>query len=244
MSKVLKKKNIKENPFLSLIANIFFPVMILKNGESWLEDYNQYFSLEIQSFTFLIALLFPFTYFFFDLYNRKNINFISILGFVNVLLTGGIGIFGEKYGLTRISFILKEGLMPLIIGTFLIFLSKFKKETFDKMILNEALFDVDKIKEDQNSENLKQIETYTTKAGYYFIAGFFISSIIQFILASIIVTDNPGDPSFNEQVSTMTWVSYIAVLGPTIIIVGKGYLNLINGIGKITGLKKENFLKS
>ena len=244
MSKVLKKKNIKENPFLSLIANIFFPVMILKNGESWLEDYNQYFSLEIQSFTFLIALLFPFTYFFFDLYNRKNINFISILGFVNVLLTGGIGIFGEKYGLTRISFILKEGLMPIIIGTFLIFLSKFKKETFDKMILNEALFDVEKIKEDQNSENLKQIETYTTKAGYYFIAGFFISSIIQFILASIIVTDNPGDPSFNEQVSTMTWVSYIAVLGPTIIIVGKGYLNLINGIGKITGLKKENFLKS
>jgi len=244
MSKVLKKKNIKENPFLSLIANIFFPVMILKNGESWLEDYNQYFSLEIQSFTFLIALLFPFTYFFFDLYNRKNINFISILGFVNVLLTGGIGIFGEKYGLTRISFILKEGLMPLIIGTFLIFLSKFKKETFDKMILNEALFDVEKIKEDQNSEDLKQIETYTTKAGYYFIAGFFISSIIQFILASIIVTDNPGDPSFNEQVSTMTWVSYIAVLGPTIIIVGKGYLNLINGIGKITGLKKENFLKS
>ena len=244
MNKVLKKKNIKENPFLSLIANIFFPVMILKNGESWLEGYNQYFSLEIQSFTFLIALLFPFTYFFFDLYNRKNINFISILGFVNVLLTGGIGIFGEKYGLTRISFILKEGLMPLIIGTFLIFLSKFKKETFDKMILNEALFDVEKIKEDQNSENLKKIETFTTRAGYYFIAGFFISSIIQFILASIIVTDNPGDPSFNEQVSTMTWVSYIAVLGPTIIIVGKGYLNLINGIERITGLKKEDFLKS
>ena len=58
------------------------------------------------------------------------------------------------------------------------------------------------------------------------------------------MTDNPGDSSFNEQVSTMTWVSYIAVLGPTIIIVGKGCLNLINGIERITGLKKEDFLKS
>jgi hypothetical protein len=244
VDKDLKKKNIKENPLLSLIANIFFPVMILKNGESWLQNYNQYFHLEIQAFTFLIALLFPFTYFFFDLYNRKNINFISILGFVNVLLTGGIGIFGEKYGLTRTSFILKEGLMPLIIGSFLIILSKFKKRTFDKMILNKALFDVEKIKEDQNSENLNKIDTFTTEAGYYFIAGFFISSIIQFILAYLIVTDNPGDPGFNEQVSTMTWVSYIAVLGPTIIIVGKGYLNLINGIERLTGLKKEDFLKA
>lgn len=244
MDKDRKKKNIKENPLLSLIANIFFPVMILKNGESWLQNYNQYFHLEIQAFTFLIALLFPFTYFFFDLYNRKNINFISILGFVNVLLTGGIGIFGEKYGLTRTSFILKEGLMPLIIGSFLIILSKFKKRTFDKMILNKALFDVEKIKEDQNSENLNKIDTFTTEAGYYFIAGFFISSIIQFILAYLIVTDNPGDPGFNEQVSTMTWVSYIAVLGPTIIIVGKGYLNLINGIERLTGLKKEDFLKA
>jgi hypothetical protein len=134
--------------------------------------------------------------------------------------------------------------MPLIIGSFLIILSKFKKRTFDKMILNKALFDVEKIKEDQNSENLNKIDTFTTEAGYYFIAGFFISSIIQFILAYLIVTDNPGDPGFNEQVSTMTWVSYIAVLGPTIIIVGKGYLNLINGIERLTGLKKEDFLKA
>ena len=244
MSEVLKKKNIKENPLVSLVANIFFPVIILKNGENWLQDYNQYFYLEIQAFTFLIALLFPFMYFFFDLYNRKNINFISILGFLNVLLTGGIGIFGEKYGLTRTSFILKEGLIPLVIGTFLIFLSKFKKRTFDKMILNEALFDVEKIKENQNSENLKKIESLTTRAGYYFVTGFFISSIIQFILASIIVTANPGDSIFNEQVSTMTWVSYIAVLGPTVIIVGKGYLDLINGIEKLIGLKKEDFLKA
>jgi hypothetical protein len=42
----------------------------------------------------------------------------------------------------------------------------------------------------------------------------------------------------------MTWVSYIAVLLPTMLIVGKGYLGLISDIEKITGLKKEEFLKS
>jgi hypothetical protein len=42
----------------------------------------------------------------------------------------------------------------------------------------------------------------------------------------------------------MTWVSYIAVLLPTMLIVGKGYLGLISDIEKITGLKKEEFLNS
>ena len=63
-------------------------------------------------------------------------------------------------------------------------------------------------------------------------------------MASIIVTSNPGDIGFNEQVSTMTWVSYFAVLLPTLIVVGKGYFDLIKGIENLTGLKKEEFLKS
>ncbi len=89
-----------------------------------------------------------------------------------------------------------------------------------------------------------EFEKIVKRAGYYFTSGFFISCIIQFILASLIVVSNPGEPSFNEEVSTMTWVSYLAVLIPTILIVGKGYWGLILGIEKITGLKKEEFLRS
>lgn len=233
-----------ENPILSILCNIFIPVMILKKGELWFDGYNHHLNLDLQPFSFLIALLFPFIYFIYDLLNRKNINFISILGFVNVLLTGGIGVFGSKYGLTRSAFILKEGLMPIIIGSFLFLFSKYKKSSFNSIILNRALFDIEKIKVHAPRESPYALDSLTKKAGYYFIAGFFISSIIQFILASIIVTSNPGDSGFNEQVSTMTWVSYFAVLVPTIIIVGKGYFDLIKGIEKKTGLKKEEFLKA
>ena len=76
-----------------------------------------------------------------------------------------------------------------------------------------------------------------------FHGSLFMSSFIQFILASLIVTSNPGESSFNEQVATMTWVSFLAVFVITMSIVGKGYLGLISGIEKITGLKKEDFLK-
>ena len=87
-------------------------------------------------------------------------------------------------------------------------------------------------------------EIIIRNAGNHFIFGLFISSIIQFFLASMIVVSDPGESSFNEQVATMTWVSYLAVLVPTILIVGKGYWELIAGMEKITGLKKEDFLKA
>ena len=66
--------------------------------------------------TFFIALLFPVAYFIYDFFKRKNVNVISILGFINVLLTGGIGIFGAKFGLSKNWFIFKEGFLPLFIG--------------------------------------------------------------------------------------------------------------------------------
>ena len=105
-------------------------------------------------------------------------------------------------------------------------------------------FDNDKIRISITLEMQYLFENIVRKAGYYLIAGFFISSIIQFTLASLIVVSSPGEPSFNQEVSTMTWVSYIAVLLPTMVIVGKGYLGLITGIEKITSLKKNEFLKS
>ena len=125
----------------------------------------------------------------------------------------------------------------------LFILSIYKKKYFNNIFLNELLFDRDKINNYITHSLKNEFDKILKRTGYYFISGFFISSVIQFILASIIVVSNPGDPSFNEEVSTMTWVSYIAVLIPTMIILTKGFLGLISGIERLTGLSKEEFLK-
>ena len=217
-------------------------ILIQYYGEEWV--YQHSIIIDISSIVFFIALICPVIYFFYDLLNRKNINLISILGFINILLTGGIGIFGAKFGLSKNWFILKEGLLPIIIGLVLIIMSKYRQSSFNRILLNEVLFDNDKIRNSIKEDMKYEFKYMVRKAGYYLIAGFFISSIIQFTLASLIVVSNPGEPSFNKEVSTMTWVSYLAVLLPTILIVGKGYLGLISDIERITGLKKEEFLKS
>ena len=251
----IPKNKMKENPILSLCCNILIPVIILKNGSKWINRiliqyygeewvYQNSIIVDISSIVFFIALICPVIYFFYDLLNRKNINLISILGFINILLTGGIGIFGAKFGLSKNWFILKEGLLPIIIGLVLIIMSKYRQSSFNNILLNDVLFDNDKIRISIKEDMKYEFQYIVRKAGYYLISGFFISSIIQFSLAYFIVVSSPGESSFNEEVSTMTWVSYIAVLLPTMLIVGKGYLELISGIEKITGLKKDEFLKS
>ena len=77
-------------------------------------------------------------------------SFISILGFINVLLTGGIGVFGAMYGLSRLWFILKEGLMPLVIGVIVLFSIKRGNPLIRTFIYNEAIFKTDII--NQNLE--------------------------------------------------------------------------------------------
>ena len=229
--------------------------MILKNGDNWIHKILDLFDISelplqlkgeinLSSITFLIALIFPIAYFIYDLLKRKNVNVISILGFINVLLTGGIGIFGERFGLSKNWFIIKEGALPSLIGLALITLRKIRKESFNNILLNDMLFDNYKISSSINYERQNEFERIVYKAGSHFIMGLFISSFVQFVLASIIVTANPGEPLFSEQVATMTWVSFLAVFVITLSIVGKGYLGLISGIEKITGLKKEDFLKT
>ena len=93
-------------------------ILIKYHGEEWF--YENSMIVDISSIVFFIALICPVIYFFYDLLNRKNINLISILGFINILLTGGIGIFGAKFGLSKNWFIFKEGLLPIIIGLILI----------------------------------------------------------------------------------------------------------------------------
>ena len=251
-----KMKNKRENLFLSILCNILFPVILLKRGRGWIKNYlfsdfenirspfQIFISENIDSTVFFIAILFPLSYFIFDLFTRKNINIISILGFVNVLLNGGIGIFGSSLGLSRKWFIIKEGALPLLIGCILLIMTRYKRDKFNNFILNDAIFDVIKIKNKLDRDLKIQFEQSLKNAGFYFIIGFFISSVIQFILASIIVVSDPGDPLFNEQVSTMTWVSYLAVLVPTMLIIGKGYFQLIKDLESITNLKKEEFLRA
>jgi len=240
---MIKEK--KENPLISIIFNIVIPVFILKNGDNILTNLGIIFEINYQIIVLLVALSFPMVYFFVDLYSKKQVNIISVLGFVNVLLTGGIGVFGGMYGLSRLWFILKEGLMPLIIGLVFLFTIRRGNPLIRTFIYNEAIFNIEIINGKLNEINRKDdFNKILEKSSYLIVLAFFFSSIIQFILATIIVTVDPGHVNFNDQVGTMTWVSYFVVMVPSLSMFGLSIYQMVGGIKKITGFKTGEFLKN
>ena len=89
----------------------------------------------------LIALCFPIAYFIYDLILRKKYNFISILGLISVLLTGGIGILE----IPTQWFAVKEAAIPSIIGLAVILSLKTPYPLVRSILLNPELMDVPKI---------------------------------------------------------------------------------------------------
>ena len=71
----------------------------------------------------------------------------------------------------------------------------------------------------------------------WIIAGsFFFSAIVQFFLASYIVTAEPSEDKalFNEQIGDMTWITYLVILIPSFIITGFALWKLFKGLKQIT----------
>ena len=100
-------KNSLSNPF-----NILIPIFILNKGDDWFGEYLAPHFANTAVPILLIALCFPIAYFIYDLILRKKYNFISILGLISVLLTGGIGILE----IPTQWFAVKEAAIPSIIG--------------------------------------------------------------------------------------------------------------------------------
>ena len=111
----------KENPLWSLIFNIVIPILVLNKFEKIVVRLqesniisNELFSspTALSATALIVALLFPFGYFLYDWFRARKTNFISILGFVGILLTGIVGVFQLPTELIAY----KAAAIPLIIG--------------------------------------------------------------------------------------------------------------------------------
>ena len=237
-------KKQKENPFISILFNLVLPVIFLKNGNKWIGIENKLFGIETSMLVLIIALSFPTIYFINDFRLKSHANFVSILGFVNVLLTGLIGIMGEQYGISRIWFILKESIIPLIIGLVILISMNSKRPLVKTLIFNSTIFNISKIENKLTQDDKIIFDSIFRSSTFYIGGSFFMSSIIQFFLASYIVTVDPGNIEFNNQVGTMTWVSYFVVMVPCLSMFGYALWKIINGLKLLTGMNTDEILNN
>ena len=68
---------------------------------------------------------------------------------------------------------------------------------------------------------------------------FFVSSILNFILARVILKAEPGTEAFNEQLGQMTALSFPVIAVPAVIIMIATFFYLFRQITHLTGLSLE-----
>ena len=221
----------KESPLVSLLVSIVIPAIILSKFST--EEY-----LGILP-GFLVALSLPIAYAIYNLLVRKETGFIAILGFVSIFLTGIIGVFEFPTEWLAV----KEAAVPLLIGIAVIVSLKTPYPLVRKLLFNEELLNLKLIDEKlKENYNVPRLDYVLTKATFMIAGSFLLSAFLNFFLTKYIVVSPAGTAAFNEELGTLTAISYPAIALPSTAVMFVALYYVFKQVTKLTGLQFEEIL--
>ena len=223
----------RENVLLSLGINIAIPAIILMkfSGENALGPIGG----------LIVALAFPLTYGLVDFARRREWNIVSVLGFVSVLLTGGIGLLQLDPKWIAV----KEAAVPAILGIAVVLSMRTRFPIVRTFLYNDKIIRVQEVDEAlARRGNHAAFDRTLVNASWMLAGSFFVSSVLNFVLAKLIVKSQPGTTAFNEELGRMTALSYPVIVVPSMIIMIAALWYLFNRIQRLTELDLEQILKT
>ena len=222
----------KSNPLLEILFNVFIPSFILMkfSGDEHLGT----------AMALAVALAFPIIYGGMDLIRNKKFNFISALGFISVLLTGGIGLLELD---TR-WLALKEALIPGLIGLAVLASTFTRYPLMQKILLNDTVLNLPQINERlQENGKTEAFERCLMSSNYLFASTFAFSSAMNYFLATWIVTSPAGTAAFNEELGKMTLYSYPMIAIPSMLMMFGIFYYIWRQVRAMTSLETEQIFR-
>ncbi|MDB3926274.1 MFS transporter, partial [Porticoccaceae bacterium] len=138
----------------------------------------------------------------------------------------------------------KEASIPGILGIATLLSLKTSQPLIHTLLLNESVFDVKRINQGlTDNQSHSQFNQLLINASWILAGSFFLSSILNYLLAVIILTADPGTVSFNEQLGKMTALSFPVIALPAMAVMMGNLFYLFRGIKRLTGLDLEFIVK-
>ena len=223
----------KENIIVNMVFNIALPSLVLwklstpdRLGPVW---------------GLVIALSFPLGYGVWDFNQRGKPNFIAIIGFLSVLLTGG-------FALTQLNafwFAVKEAAASLVIGSVVLLSAGSKQPLVKTFIYNDQVIDREKVAEalkaNQTTEAFNRLMRRCT---WYVATAFLVSAVLNFLVASWVILAETGTPEFNAQLAVISVSNWVVIMPPVLLMFAFSIWRLFSGIKKLTGLELEAIFKT
>ncbi|MFP4402102.1 MAG: hypothetical protein ACLFPL_02625 [Candidatus Nanoarchaeia archaeon] len=219
-----------QNPkriFLDLIFSIIIPSFLLTRGEN-------YIPVDPVAL-FLIALTFPTGYGLYDLIAKRYINIISILGFINTLLSGVVIIFSTP----KWFIVFKEAAFPLLIGIFLLLYRQSVIE-FMNVVLAD-IFDMNKV---QTKLSKRQLQEWHSTIAQRLTYPFFLSALLNLTITYYIIQSPVGTEAFNEEMGQLIVWGFLGIALPTMIATFIILYLAVTSLMKMTKLSFEELMLS
>ena len=231
-----KSNKKKENSLVSILFNIVIPVIVMTkmNGTEGTFALGPKVSLAV-------AVSFPLIYGIVHFVRSRQVNFISVLGFVSVLLTGVFGLME----LSPVVMAIKEASVPLIIAVVVFVSIKLDKNVVYSLFFNEDIVDVDRIYSALDERNSREeFDKMFSSSSYWVVVSFLLSSILNFTLARIILQSQPGTEAYTEEIGKLTGLSFPIIAVPCTIILVVVMFYIFKQTTKLTDIPLEEMLKT
>jgi len=233
-SKQAKTKKPSMNKLImDMVFSIFIPVLVLRkfSGDDSLGP----------TYALIVALAFPLMAGIYEFIKDRKIGLVPSIGFISTLLTGGIGVLQ----LPKEYIAIKEALVPLGFGL-AVLLSSFTKTPLIKVfIYNDMIMETEKVASKVTEIGKeKEFDRIMLTATWILAASFLISSVLNYVLAKIIIVSETGTEAFNQELSTMTLWSYPVIVVPSLIVTFYALYFVINRILKMTGFSFEEIIRT
>ncbi len=229
----------QQKVWLNLVIDIVLPVLILNKLSSRLGENGPLLAL-------LLAISLPLLHGVYDFIQSKKINWLSLLGLLNVLLTGGFALMK----LEGFWFAMKEASFPALIGIFVFFSSFSRKPLFAFFLNQPGLFAMEHIKSRlKESQRQEEYEKLIRRCTVYFSYTFFLSALLNFYLAIRIfkklpdgLNENQKADVLNTQIADMTWMGYLVIALPLMIITSSLFYYCLRQLSRLTDLSLNQLI--
>jgi len=222
----------KPNPLLEIGVTIIVPALILMkfSGDADLGSLN----------ALLLALAFPLSWGLWDGVRRRKLNWLSVLGVVSTLLTGGIGLLRLDAQWLAV----KEAAVPGLIGLVVLGSTWTASPLIRLMVFNASLFDTERIQKALHERRTTVNFELRLRQGTMLLAAtFFFSSAANYVLARWIVTSPAGSEAFNQELGRLTLLSYPIIALPSMAMMMALMVWLARSAKTLTGLNLSDMMQ-
>jgi hypothetical protein len=164
-----------------------------------------------------------------------------VIGFVSVLLTGGLGLMK----MDGFWFAVKEAAVPTVIGLAVLASMRGKRPLVRQFLLNESVMDLPRVDEALAARgNRPAFDGLLRTSSYLLALSFLVSAVLNYALARYLLKSPAGSPEFNAELGRMNLLSWPVIVIPSMLMMMFALWRLIGGIRRLTGLAFEDIFRA